>query len=93
MSRLVGLPGKIGVDGKDVGPLVHAGRLAEVQAYCLGDVFQTAAVFLRLQLVRGVLEPNHYKEAMRTLLERAAADPRLVPVVNACNRKRLLLEG
>jgi predicted PolB exonuclease-like 3'-5' exonuclease len=93
VSRLIGLPGKIGVDGKDVGPLIHAGKLAEVQAYCLGDVFQTAAVFLRLQLVRGALDAAHYRDAMGALLERAAADPRLTPVVNACNRKRLLLEG
>lgn len=93
VARLIGLPGKIGVDGKDVGPLVHAGKLAEVQAYCLGDVFQTAAVFLRLQLVRGVLDPARYKEAMSTLFERGAADPRLASVVNACNRKRLLLDG
>lgn len=93
VSRLVGLPGKIGVDGKDVGPLVHAGRLADVQAYCLGDVFQTAAVFLRLELVRGAIDEAHYKRAMRHLLDRGAADPRLVPVVNACNRARLLLEG
>jgi hypothetical protein len=30
---------------------------------------------------------------MSTLFERGAADPRLAPVVNACNRKRLLLDG
>ncbi len=93
VSRLVGLPGKMGVDGKDVGPLVHAGRLSDVQTYCLGDVFQTAAVFLRLELVRGSIDEAHYKRAMKHLLDRAAADPRLTAVVAACNRARLLLEG
>lgn len=91
-AKLIGLPGKVGVDGKDVGPLVHQGRLAEVQAYCLGDVLQTAGVFLRLQLVRGVLDAPKYRSCMSALLERAAADPRLAPVVAASDRKRLLLE-
>ena len=55
VARLVGMPGKVGVEGKDIGPMIHAGRLADVQAYCLTDVIQTAAIFLRLELVRGVL--------------------------------------
>lgn len=44
-AKLIGMPGKIGVDGKDIGPMIHAGKLAEVQAYCLTDVVQTAAIF------------------------------------------------
>lgn len=92
VARLIGLPGKVGVDGKDVGPLVHQGKLAEVQAYCLGDVLQTAAVFLRVQLVRGVLDVTRYRASMKTLLDKAAADPRLAPVVAASDLKRLLME-
>jgi 3'-5' exonuclease len=92
VARLIGLPGKVGVDGKDVGPLIHQGRLAEVQAYCLGDVLQTAGVFLRVQLVRGVLDTAQYRAAMKSLLDKAAADPRLAPVVAASDKKRLLLE-
>jgi hypothetical protein len=92
VSKLIGLPGKIGVEGKDVGPLIHAGRVAEVQNYCLGDVFQTAAVFLRLQLVRGELDVPRYKACMRHLIDRGAADPRIAPVIAASNQKRLLLE-
>jgi predicted PolB exonuclease-like 3'-5' exonuclease len=55
VAKLCGMPGKVGVDGKDVGPLVHAGRIQEVRDYCLCDVAQTAGVLLRLQLER--LEP------------------------------------
>ena len=92
VARLIGLPGKVGIDGKDVGPYIHAGRLAEVQAYCLSDVLQTAAVFLRVQLVRGVLDLARYRAAMRHILEKASEDPRLAPVVQASDIPRLMVE-
>lgn len=92
VAKLCGMPGKVGVDGKDVGPMVHAGRLAEVRNYCLCDVAQTAGVFLRVQLLRGELEREAYLSAMRRLLELIRADERLAPVAAALNEKRLLLE-
>jgi hypothetical protein len=92
VARSIGMPGKVGVEGKDVGPMVHAGRLDEVQAYCLCDVVQTAAVFLRVQLVRGQLTREGYLAAMRGLIDKIAADPRLEPVHQSLDRARLLLE-
>jgi len=92
IAKLCGMPGKVGIDGKDVGPLVHAGRLAEVRNYCLCDVAQTAGVFLRVQLVRGELERPAYLEAMRKLIQLIRSDERLAPVAHALNEKRLLLE-
>jgi predicted PolB exonuclease-like 3'-5' exonuclease len=91
VAKLCGMPGKVGVDGKDVGPMVHAGRLQEVKNYCLCDVVQTAAIFLRVQLVRGILERDRYLEAMRHLIAAIRADPRLNPVSSALNEPRLLL--
>lgn len=92
IAKLCGMPGKVGVDGKDVGPLVHAGRLAEVRNYCLCDVAQTAGVFLRVQLLRGELERENYLVAARQLIELIKNDERLAPVAAAMNEKRLLLE-
>lgn len=92
IARSVGMPGKVGVEGKDVGPLVHAGKLDEVQAYCLCDVVQTAGVFLRLELVRGELELDLYRRAMGALCAQIDADPRLAPVAAGMDRPRLLLE-
>ena len=91
IAKLCGMPGKLGLDGKDVGPLVHAGRLEEVRNYCLCDVVQTAAVFLRVQLVRGELEREAYLTAMTGLVGAIRADPRLLPVAGALNEARLLL--
>jgi len=91
MAKLIGLPGKVGVDGKDVGPMVHAGRLSEVEAYCLCDVAQTTGVFLRVQLVRGMIELGAYRTAMESLMELMGSDERLAPVYAGIGRERLLL--
>ncbi len=91
MAKVSGMPGKVGVDGKDVGPLIHAGRIAEVRDYCLCDVVQTAGVFLRIQLLRGELSRAEYLEAMGGLMQAAQADERVSAVTRAWNAERLLL--
>jgi predicted PolB exonuclease-like 3'-5' exonuclease len=92
VARSIGMPGKVGIAGQDVGPMVHAGRLAEVQAYCLCDVAQTAAVLLRVQLVRGVLDVEGYRAAVASLLAVIDSDERLGAIRDGMDRKRLLLE-
>src|SRR5690606_37961677 len=89
--KLCGLPGKVGIDGKDVGPLVAAGRIAEVLNYYLCDVAQTAALFLRVQLFRGELQRETYLGEMQRLIQLVRADERLAPVARAFIAKRLLL--
>jgi len=93
MARTIGMPGKVGVAGKDVGPLVHAGKLDEVQAYCLCDVVQTTGLFLRVQLLRGQLERDSYRDAMADLLKQIEGDQRLAPVSEGLDRGRLMLES
>jgi predicted PolB exonuclease-like 3'-5' exonuclease len=92
LAKLCGLPGKVGVDGKDVGPMVHAGRIQEVRDYCLCDVVQTAGLFLRTQLLRGELDTLQYREAVSQLLEMVDSDPRVKPVAQAIDRARFLLD-
>ncbi|MEP7051285.1 MAG: 3'-5' exonuclease [Pseudomonadota bacterium] len=92
VAKLCGMPGKVGIDGKDVGPMVHAGRIQEVRNYCLCDVAQTAGVFLRVQLVRGEIEREQYLAAMRSLIALIKSDVRLQPVAEALDERRLLLE-
>jgi hypothetical protein len=91
VAKLCGMPGKVGVDGKDVGPLVHAGRIQEVRDYCLCDVAQTAAVFLRLQLVRGEIHRDRYLAGMNSLLNEIRSNPRLAPVAAGMLEDRLML--
>jgi predicted PolB exonuclease-like 3'-5' exonuclease len=92
-ARLVGFPGKVGVDGSQVLPLVHAGKLDEVNAYCLCDVVQTAAIFLRVGLLRGSYDRARYRELARGLLAFIDEEPRLAPVASVVNRERFLLES
>jgi predicted PolB exonuclease-like 3'-5' exonuclease len=91
VAKLIGMPGKVGVAGKDVGPMVHAGKIQEVRNYCLCDVVQTAAIFLRLQLVRGELDREHYLNAMGDLIAQLRGDIRVSAVAAGIDEARLLL--
>ena len=55
LARLMGLPGKLGMDGSAVWSAWLAGRIAEIRDYCETDVVNTWLVFLRFQLMRGLL--------------------------------------
>lgn len=92
-AKLVGLPGKLDTKGSDVDAMVAAGRLGEVRAYCLSDVAQTAGVFLRVQLLRGVLDAEACGEALRGLLDAMAVEPRLGPTLAFVDRERLVSWG
>ena len=92
IAKLCGMPGKVGISGAEVGPLVHAGRIEEVRNYCLCDVVQTAAVFYRVELLRGQLTKEQYQECMRALIALIKSDERLRPVATGMNEARLLLE-
>src|SRR5262249_13974300 len=44
-ARVIGLPGKNGIDGSQVEGLYNAGHLSQIRDYCLHDVVQTAFLF------------------------------------------------
>ena len=91
-AKLVGFPGKMGVDGSQVLPLVHAGKLDEVNTYCLCDVAQTAAIFLRVELLRGTFDRDRYKELGKAMMTFIDEQPRLAPLAASVDRRRFLLE-
>lgn len=92
-ARLIGLPGKDGMDGSQVEGLYHTGQIEALRRYCLHDVTQTAFLFLRWRLLRGELDRAGYQAAAEALLSSAAADPRLGRLVETVDRQRLLLAG
>jgi predicted PolB exonuclease-like 3'-5' exonuclease len=92
-ARLIGLPGKVGVDGSKVAPMVEEGKLDEVNAYCLCDVAQTAAIFLRVELLRGALDRAEYTKRANALLTFLDAEPRVAEVVQKIDRERFLLSA
>jgi predicted PolB exonuclease-like 3'-5' exonuclease len=91
-AKLVGFPGKMGVDGSQVLPLVHAGKIDEVNTYCLCDVAQTAAIFLRVELLRGTFDRDRYKELGKAMMAFIDEQPRLAPLASSVDRRRFLLE-
>jgi predicted PolB exonuclease-like 3'-5' exonuclease len=92
IAKLCGMPGKVGISGAEVGPLVHAGRIEEVRNYCLCDVVQTGGVFLRVQLLRGEIDIASYRQAMGGLIEHIRTDARVAPVSRGLNEARLLID-
>lgn len=91
VARLCGMPGKLGIEGKDVASMVGSGRLTEVKNYCLCDVVQTSAVFLRTQLIRGEIDRKTYQAAMGGLITKIQYDKRVKPVADKMDIGRLLL--
>lgn len=92
VSKLMGLPGKHGFDGSQVGAAFAAQRFAEIDAYCLSDAVQTAFVFLRFLLMRGRCGVDVYRNRARMLLEACKSEPRLATFVPQVNEKLLFLE-
>jgi 3'-5' exonuclease len=90
IARLIGLPGKLGVDGSQVEGLYRAGQVASIQSYCLADVAQTALLFLRFRLLQGQISPDAYRERSAALLDALAADGRVTEVFGQLDRERLL---
>jgi len=90
VARLIGLPGKVGVDGSQVEGLYQSGQLADIQKYCLADVAQTALLFLRFRLLQGQLPPDRYHDAAAALLDALAADERVGSVLGASNRAHVI---
>ncbi|HUS65674.1 MAG TPA: 3'-5' exonuclease [Kofleriaceae bacterium] len=91
IARVVGLPGKVGVDGSQVEGLYNAGQLDMIKKYCLTDVAQTAFLFLRYRLLQGVLDLAGYQKAAQTLLDALTSDGRVDAVLEKIDRPRLLL--
>ena len=90
VARLIGLPGKVGVDGSQVEGLYTEGKLADIERYCLADVAQTALLFLRFRLLQGQLAPARYRERVAGLIDAFEQDGRIADVLAGLDRAHLL---
>ena len=63
LLKMIGLPGKMAVDGSQVQELYEQGRLEEIHRYCRNDVIQTYFLFLRVELIRGRIDDAAYRLA------------------------------
>jgi hypothetical protein len=60
LAKLIGFPGKLGMDGSKVWEAYQQGKLAEIRNYCETDVVNTYLVFARFQLMRGQFSKARY---------------------------------
>jgi 3'-5' exonuclease len=93
IAHLCGLPGKLDVSGSKVEEMFKAGQLKAIEDYCLTDVAQTAALWLRFRLLAGHTTKAGFQTTAATLLKAWDADPRLAPLTSVINRDAFLLQA
>ena len=59
-AMLLGLPGKLGMSGDKVWDAYLAGQIDEIRNYCETDVLNTFLIYLRFELMRGMLTREEY---------------------------------
>jgi len=67
VAQLAGLPGKIGIGGAKVWETWLAGDIAKIRDYCEADTANTYLLYLRYQLLRGVLTADAHKKEVQLL--------------------------
>ena len=63
---------KLGAGGSSIG-FYDNGRLEEIRNYCETDVLNTYLVYLRFQLMRGLLDTAQYANELELLRQKLAA--------------------
>ena len=74
MAQLCGFPGKLGMDGSKVWDAFLAGDIGGIRDYCETDVLNTYLVFMRFQLLRGVVNKAGYDAEMKVVRDFLAAN-------------------
>lgn len=69
-AQLLGFPGKLGMSGARVWDSYRRGELADICNYCETDALNTYLVYLRFQLIRGVLDERSHAAELARLEEK-----------------------
>ena len=72
MAVMLGYPGKMGMAGDKVYEAYADNRLIDIRDYCETDVLNTYLVFLRFQMMRGLLTPEDLAAEEQLLQEMLA---------------------
>lgn len=92
LSSLLGLPGKVGIDGSKVFEAYQQGRLEEIDIYCMQDVIQTAFIFQRFAYLKGRLTLTKYRSAAQSLLDFTTLIPEQQEFISTIDTRSLLLQ-
>jgi len=69
ISTLIGLPGKMGVDGSQVMNMYKNNEIDAIRNYCEIDVLNTFLIFLRFELVKGNISLPQYNKDIEQVRE------------------------
>jgi predicted PolB exonuclease-like 3'-5' exonuclease len=72
VARLLGLPGKLGMDGSKVWDAYQSGEIESIRSYCATDAANTYLVFQRFQLIRGQCDEKRYLSEIALVRETLA---------------------
>lgn len=75
VARLLGFPGKLGMEGSQVWDAYQQGELVKIRSYCETDAVNTYLVFLRFQLMRGLLTAEQYEQELDIVHNSLARSP------------------
>lgn len=67
ISTMLGFPGKMGMSGSKVWEQYRDGQLKSIRDYCETDVLNTYCVYLRFELMRGIINKEEYNKAIEHL--------------------------
>jgi predicted PolB exonuclease-like 3'-5' exonuclease len=67
IATMLGFPGKMGMSGAKVWEQFCAGNLKNIRDYCETDVLNTYCVYLRFELIRGILTLSEYENSLQQL--------------------------
>jgi len=92
LACLMGLPGKVGIDGSKVHEAYLKGQREEIDIYCMQDVYQTAFIFQRFQYMSGRLALEGYREAATSVLDIIAKEEVHSDFLGQIDKAAVLLE-
>ncbi len=67
IATMLGFPGKMGMSGNKVWHEYVSGNLKGIRNYCETDVLNTYCVYLRFELIRGVMNTLEYEHELHRL--------------------------
>lgn len=67
LSSILGFPGKMGMSGSKVWEYYLSGQIKNIRDYCETDVLNTYCVYLRFELMRGIINQNEYYNSIEEL--------------------------
>jgi predicted PolB exonuclease-like 3'-5' exonuclease len=73
LAKLMGCPGKLGMDGSAVWQGWLEGRIDDIRDYCETDVVNTYLVYLRFQQMRGAMSAEEHQTELAFVREQLAA--------------------